>query len=297
MFDIFIYSIGYEARSRHAVQVTSSKHRVGIAFSGNQVFSFTENLAAAKARGDIIVSDECVFDEPVMLHEVLSSLLANKQAAAPTIGVDVSSMTGGMMAGVLHALIRAKARITLFYSPSKYSAPSGGGDSFVRFTPLPGCEGWTQYPERPQSVVLGLGYEADQAIGTVEYLDPSGVWAFIPHGLDPRFYRDVVSANRSLWPILNRAHTLEYRIVEPAALYADLRGLVEALSRRSRVTLVPVGPKLFTALCILIRSEIGDEVAVWRASSHGQAPIRDVSPEGPVIKYDAPTKIAATSEI
>ena len=194
------------------------------------------------------------------------------------------------MARTLKALFQKMPGISLeiLYSPGAYQSPPDDPGRFVRFEPVPACEGWTQYPERPLSVVLGLGYEADQAIGTTEDPDPSGMWAFVPNGLDPRFRRDVHHANRALWSILKRSHQLEYRVTNPHRLYTELRGLVDALARRSRVIIVPGGPKLFSALSITIQAEVGGEVSVWRASSHDYKQIRDVAPQGTIVSFSYP---------
>lgn len=142
------------------------------------------------------------------------------------------------------------------------------------------------YPERPLSVVLGLGYEVDQAIGAIEYLDPSGIWAFVPVGADPRFFRDVRQSNSALWPLLDPAHQREYLLNDPYLTFSELRGLVATLALRSRVIIVPGGPKLFSALSILAKLELGEEVSVWRASTHEFNAPRDIAAAGEVIRFD-----------
>ena len=194
------------------------------------------------------------------------------------------------MAGVLAALYSQMdvhlLSLSVLYSTAKYEAPPPEGASFIDFAPAPGCEGWTMYPEHPLSVVLGLGYEVDQGVGAIEYLNPSGIWAFIPVGSDHRFIKDLNHANEALWPLVDRSHQLEYAINEPYLLFSELRGLVASLSRRSRVVIVPGGPKLFSALSILAKLELGDEISIWRASTHEFNEPRDVKPDGGVVRFD-----------
>jgi hypothetical protein len=199
-------------------------------------------------------------------------------------------MTRRLMASVLRNLYFdcsvSQHSLTIFYAPAKYLPPPPEGLSFIDFSPAPGCEGWTRFPERPLSVVLGLGYEADQGIGAIEYLDPSGIWAFVPVGDDNRFLQDVTRANEALWPLVGRSHKHNYLISQPYILFSELRGLVSSLSRRSRVILVPGGPKLFSALAILTKLELGEEVSVWRASTHEFHEPRDIKASGKIIRFE-----------
>jgi len=95
--------------------------------------------------------------------------------------IDVSSMTRRLMAVVLSALysrlIDYQLALTILYAPGEYLPPRPEGTSFIDFAP----RSWLRkldklFRIRPLSAVLGLGYEVDQAIGAVEYLDPSGIW-------------------------------------------------------------------------------------------------------------------------
>ena len=229
----------------------------------------------------------------------LDGQLANLRDAAlqgpvrrVVVGIDVSSMTRNLMSNMLRHVFEAMCpgqwSLSILYATAEYLGPPDDTGPYVEFQPIPGCEGWTLHPERPLSSILGLGYEADQAIGTVEYLDPSGIWAFIPNGDDRRFRRDLDRANSALWPILEASHRLEYRIRDPYHLYSELRGLTETLAKRSRVVLVPGGPKIFSALSVLVKLEIGEEVSIWRASTHGFSEVRDIRASGAISQFDYP---------
>lgn len=157
---------------------------------------------------------------------------------------------------------------------------------YTSFKPINGLEGWTLYPERPLSVVLGLGYEQDQAVGVVEYFDPSGAWAFIPHGADERFLADTTKSNKALWSFLEEKRHLQYYVNQPNLLYSELRGLTDVLSKQSRVIMVPAGPKIFSAIAILVALEIGDEVSLWRASAHESTEPSDTLPATEIVQFD-----------
>jgi hypothetical protein len=298
MIDLLIYVVGYEERSGFIAggNATTAKSRMGLVYTSYQQCSWEENYAAAQARGDRLV--EIGANAPSLLEQIeegIIKLRAGSEVDFPLkVAIDVSSMTRELMFRLMRymfdGMLKLNLQLVVLYATAEYQEPPRLDGPYVDFQPIVGCEGWTLHPERPLSAVLGLGYEADQAIGTVEYLDPSGIWAFVPNGEDARFRRDLTRANEALWPILEPFHKLEYRIANPVHLYTELRGLVEVLARRSRVILVPGGPKIFSAMALLVGLEMGDEVSVWRASTHGVREIRNVRPSGAVARFDYPTR-------
>ena len=292
--DLLVYTIGYEDRSGYIARSIVAGTRLGLVFPSHHVLSFDANLANARNRGDRTLelsSTGNVLGEVIWRH--LSELRArSNNSARLVVGIDVSSMTRALMSEILREIAyeieQQNIELCLLYATAAYHEPLADLGPYIDFQPIQGCEGWTQYPERPLSAILGLGYEADQAIGAVEYLDPSGIWAFLPRGDDARYYRDLIRANVNLWPIVEPFHKIDYAIANPSGLYGELRGLVETLAQRSRVVLVPGGPKLFSALAILVHLEIGDEVSVWRASTHGQTQLRDVLAIGTIACFMYP---------
>ena len=199
-------------------------------------------------------------------------------------------MSRPYMATVLIALSQLATQreilLKLVYSVGAYKPPSDQAGTYIDFKPVEGFEGWTLFPERPLSVILGLGYEKDQAVGAVEHFDPSGTWAFIPIGDNPQFLVDVNASNESLKDILEKDRIVNYSVAQPTLLYSELRGLADVLSKRSRVIMVPAGPKIFSAISMLVCLELGDELSLWRASSHASTEPTDTLPAGRIITFD-----------
>lgn len=295
MNDLLIYAVGYEARSGFVAQNVETAKRIALVFDKNKTLSFEANRSLAESRDDLLISEGKIEGRlPIAVLKTLEGLRSRTLGSTSpmNVAIDVSSMTRAMMSKVLIGLVPLmeprRLTLTLFYAPGEYQEPPSPQAPFMDFGPVQGLEGWTCYPDHPISVILGLGYEVDQAIGAVEYLDPSGIWAFIPNGSDLRFRRRLEDANTNLWPIVDPRHRLEYSVTNPFRLYAELRGLAEAVSKRSRVVVVPGGPKIFSALAILVKTEVGDEVSVWRASAHDFAEVRDVNPNGEIVRFDYP---------
>ncbi|MDW3224910.1 MAG: hypothetical protein R8G34_18835 [Paracoccaceae bacterium] len=49
-----------------------------------------------------------------------------------------------------------------------FSEPTSFDFDFLNFDPMDDFSGWTKSPELPLAMILGLGYEADHALGAVE---------------------------------------------------------------------------------------------------------------------------------
>ena len=182
MIDLLVYSVGYEERSAHVAQRIEARSRIALVFDTHRELSFARNLQAAEARRDKLLNAGEVAS--VFGHTLEAELegLDRKGPESFRVAVDVSSMTRTLMAAILCqvfcGVIDRRFALSLIYAPAEYREAPQHAQTFVDFGPIPEFKGWTMYPERPLSVILGLGYEADQAIGSIEYLDPSGIWAY-----------------------------------------------------------------------------------------------------------------------
>ncbi|MBE7184529.1 MAG: hypothetical protein INR68_09000 [Methylobacterium mesophilicum] len=286
--DLLLYTIGYEARSSHIASAIHAEKRIAVVYEHDQVLAFERNLEAAKLRGDqLITQSDAMLAGGLLLHTLRSCEPGAK------IGVDVSSMDRTLMASILiqatDVMQQQELELQILYSPSSYLPPARQPARFMDFAPIVGLDGWTAHPERPLTMILGIGYEQDHALGALEYLDPSFAWVFAPHGFDSRFDADIRKGNRDLYELVPTERRIEYWIKNPNRLYEDLRSLTISSRRTDRIVIVPGGPKIFSALSILIKLEAGSEVAVWRNSGHRDTPSREVEAFGEIVRYKYPT--------
>jgi len=173
----------------------------------------------------------------------------------------------------------------ILYAYGKYQPPKKNTSSFLDLSPVMDMEGWSLYPERPLSLIIGLGYEEDLTAASIEYLDPSGAWVFIADGIDKRWKKDLKRSNKAVYRLLGEDNFISYHPHNPETLYIELRTIVETLESRSRVVIMTGGPKIFSAIAMIVKMELGDEIAIWRASSHDFTEIRDTVAEGTVISF------------
>ena len=278
--DIFIGALGYEKRSTFLARKFHSNYNKKICFSfaSTGLLSFDDNLKFAKDKGFEISSD-------LRDSAIFSILKTVIQSGKPKqITIDISSMTRGLLSNVLRSTLELckdfTTNIQFVYSPAKFLPPPEELPTFSEFHLLSGFEGWTQYPERPVSTIFGLGYEPDQALGAIEFLDPSAAWAYMPVGEDERYEKEVMAANLQLVEYIGNHRIIRYAVKDPVAAYFELKLLAEAALANSRVDLIPGGPKIFSLLCMLLKLTLGPEVSVWRISSHQDTPPVDRKSDG-----------------
>lgn len=288
--DALFYAIGYEERSGFIASKQGAKLRVGFEFQDFQDFSFATNRAAADARSDEVVpiSDFQSWLTTEFIQK-LDDLNVDREQSL-TVGIDISSLnrvcTGGIIS-FLSSLDQWPAiDLSILYAPAQFAPPPEEHEPVVDISPLPMFEGWSSEPELPLALVLGLGYEEDIAIGSVEYLDPSGVWAFCPRGRDDRFRAEVEKANSDIWTLVPAERRIDYDVTNPDGTFAALKDLCFGLKGVWRVAIVPGGPKIFSALSMLVQREMGDEVSVWRASRHAAVSRRDVQADQSIVSLN-----------
>jgi len=283
-FDLLIFAVGYEERSRFVAERVhqDSDIIVGYQFDDGHMFSFASNLGFLSEIGGHIMHANDTLES--MLRSLGIVEFINKK-----ICLDVSSLNRGAMAAILAELIDSDfflgVHVTVMYAIARFSKPASEQVDFLDFAPLPGFSGWTSNPERPTVLVLGLGYETDHAIGALEYLDPSSAFAFSPIGIDERFDREVFTANEAVFDVIAGHRIVYYRVMAPYDTYWQMRSLIFSLIGSARVVLVPMGPKIFSSLCLVGQRVFGDEISVWRASGHTLAGARDVSASGEIAGY------------
>ncbi len=267
-YDCFLCSVGYESRARFFAEKKLRKARrcVAVGFTNKKVLFYEDNFAWYEAAGFEVL-------EPT--NEEFSSLAeqllreAGDASSSLRICLDVSSVTRVRLA-IWIDLIRALARerpvqVDFVYSAARYSDPPRVLGPNRAVGPLPGFAGWSN-PGIPLTVVVGVGYEYNKALGAVRYLDPEETWAFIPTGHSRRYARTIDRANAHLWEMISEDNRIYYHVLRPLDCLAMLESFVCGVLRSKKVTLLPFGPKSF-ALCCLLVACIHNDVPVWRVSS------------------------------
>lgn len=203
--------------------------------------------------------------------ETIKNFTTSRPPGPIRIALDISCMPRQLMAEViLHVLDlqnTSEFEITFCYSLANFTSPITEVVPNEAIEPVhPSFSGWPSKQSLPTSLITGLGYEPDKAEGASEYLDPSEQWGFIPVSPVTEFLPELEKNNSSLIARLSgEKRTVKYDIDQPSRTFGQLEIVISDLLTRSNPILLPFGPKIFFALC-LIQSFRHPEVGVWHVT-------------------------------
>lgn len=287
--DMLLVALGYETRATHVASKLAHppKAKYALAFKERQLFSYKKNEAWFRSRGFAIEP----FDELTVREwwqRTVQVVAANKDTDLPLkIVIDISSMSRVVMAEILMGLYEQErdfaVEVLFAYSPAKYRPPPATPPLITVSGPVvPELAGWSD-PDLPPVALIGLGYEYDRALGTLENLEPTSAWIFMPTGEDSRYERSMEKANSDLMSILPSDHVLSYRVDRAFDLFANLESMVYGLLESARPIIVTLGPKIFALVAMLVALVHYNRVSVWRVSGGQAEPPLDRSAQGKTI--------------
>lgn len=283
--DLVIVACGFESRSRALSEklLFKTARRFALNFNHSQELSYNKNRKRLIELGyEFVDIEDENLAEWLLIEIERASEKTNERPL--NVFIDISSQSRTKLAQLIEGLARAGSSHTIVahfgYSIAKYSSPSQSPSPTVALGPVsPYFAGWSTDPELPLSMIVGLGYEQDRAVGAVEYLEPTSVWAFLPKSAEPEYENALVQANKTLLEQVEASRRIEYAVEDPNATFAILMPLVRRLSATSTVMLLPSGPKILVLLTLLIACTTRS-ISVWRASSGQQEPAVDRIPSG-----------------
>lgn len=291
--DLLVVVCGYESRATHVAEEMYNKaadtvildygQNSGLAYKKNyEKFACIENKSFLSLESDHYVSE---LEAILLKHADLKP-----QDERVKVLFDISCTSRRLMAKVFLALndtLRNRLDLTCTYAVSKYYEPPIDELPSHISEPVVGeLSGWSKDLAQPPCAVIGLGFEPGRAIGCLDYLEIPEVRLFQPFGPDSRFIDAVELANRQLIDEAGNRHLLPYSIMEPLDTYLKLESMVYGLVDKFRPVLIPLGPKIFSATCIILAIRNAPNVCVWRTSSGSLAQPFDVETDGNVAVFN-----------
>jgi hypothetical protein len=276
-----VASVGYEPRSIAIARALGDAGRgSAVEFSHAHVLAFEENSDGFRELGwETVSGTEEEF--PRWVADFLALNAAGElpsSAKRPRVAVDISSMTRTRIAATVQALAELPAPLQIgvdfLYAPAAYSDPQTQPPAILHRAPVsPYYAGDLAMGET--TVLVGLGYEQHKAASTIEDFGPNDVVAFIPEGSDRRYLDAVLDANSGVLEGPLAPTRESYAVEDPFATFRRLEALCfDRLYREQPQTpvLVPLGPKIFAACCLLVGAMHREHVAVWRVSYRRDEP-------------------------
>jgi hypothetical protein len=291
-FDLAIWGLGYESRSVTGFNKYSSRSNFNfvIGYDTHQdCLYYQKNKVQFKENCNLLIEsgNQSSFDS------FRSELLEIHKKQPISVILDITVMSRHRLASFICILIDELpigSSLTVIYCPSKFIKPPVG-TSPIRIVgeiseQLSGSLGNLALPS---SLVIGLGYEKDKALGIHSFLDSTYAFLFIPKSTENKFYDSVLENNNSLIKYIPKENVFYYDVETPYSTYIALKTLLLEVSAFSRPLLIPLGPKILSALSVIIGKELFPDLAVWRASSEYN--------EEPVERASSGTEIMFTLEI
>lgn len=270
-YNLAIFALGFESRASCFVDDVKCTNDRSFAFGFNHGHDEIYQANLDRFRDAGVQVRQSLGDDDFE-RELSQTLLLASDDSCQHLFIDVSCFTRFRLAAIVHEIFavarhRSNSLIVDFaYALAEFEKPNTLRQPNTTVGPAhPAFAGWSQGSYSSTATVLGLGYEQDQAMGVVEYLQAGEVWAFAPNSPVKEYKPEVDNANELLLSEIPANHVIEYDVCAPASVVATLESVVRGLSVEHSVVLVPFGPKIFV-LCALIVAAIRQDVAVWRAS-------------------------------
>lgn len=188
-----------------------------------------------------------------------------------SIGIDISVMSRHRLSFAIYTVLQKLtpgSTLTIMYTLSEYCCPPEEITPVKKVGPI--CEkiiGSLGDLGKPTTAIIGLGYEKSKAIGINNYIEPNETLLFFPKSQENKFETDVSNNNADLIESVEDDQIYEYNVHNPVSTYLELRSLVYSTSKFNRCLLVPLGPKILSALCVILSFELKGKLPVWRVSS------------------------------
>lgn len=280
-YDYFITVLGFESRSLHIAKELSGTIDKGLFVRltdrGGEVYK--ENSRLLELWGFEEFSIKNIKDAIYKDEEIIR------------IGIDISSMPRSVCAQIIYFLkvqVSYNLEVEILYAPAKYTNPDVDFGPVVSSGPvIPEYAGWSVFPDHSPQAVIGLGYETDRAMGVLDYLDVDTACAvvFLPDGHDQRFKREVETSNKQLLSELDSKKINVYELEDTVGTYVTLVSVVRGRELNGRVVLIPLGPKIFNAISLVVASVLNSDVTVWRVSGEDFVSNSDRVANGKIINF------------
>lgn len=266
--DLFLFGRTREPRGRHILA------SVGMSSARRWEIRQTEAGVTEFAGSD---SGECSEVGVEQLSTVLEKWIVNCGIKEPRIAIDISCMSRPTMAAVFQAVLEAskliRVSMDVIYVIAKYTSPASALPPNEDIRPINGWfAGWPTNATASTSLVVGLGYERDKASGACEYFDARETWVFVPQSAIDDYEVDVVRNNEGLLARARRRnHVTNYGVERPAETFGLLAATVSRVVPTMNPVLLPFGPKVFFALCLLVAA-VYPEAGVWHVTGDSDLP-------------------------
>ncbi len=269
---------------------------MGIVYDRPRTLSFEDNLNFMIQRG--FARLDC---SAAALETDVFNFWENSRGGgggAISFGIDVSAMDRTVMACVVCASFRAMRSgdsLCLLYTPGKYRKPSLNLLPIRSIGPAhPALAPVVSEPNNDRALIMGLGYEYGLALSVIDSHDPDQTFIFCPIGADDEYLESVRVANFDFDFGQRNYELIEYHLSDLTGLYDALSSLSYGMRPSTSMLCLPLGPKIFSAICIVVAFLNSPDISVVRYSLASTGEYQDVDEDGQIVELQL-TNIASDS--
>ncbi len=282
--DLFLACCSQESRCTYAL------NKINIS-SGASYFIDCENKSKGfeKNRKYFYNKKFKSISSKLQLHGELLNVIneLRNQKSVLNIGIDITCFTREIMAQIISIFCKTKNigfEIHFFYSLGAFSPPPESIGLIEYRGPVTSYfSGWASDPSLPTTLILGLGYEPDLALGFIEQLEPQNTYAFRPTGHDLKYTKAIDIKNKALLLPKPKAAIIEYDISNLIDMYVKLENLVYEKLPDSRIIIAPFGLKSLALVSFLVAVQHYSKVSVWSVRPEPSQSLTDRKPSGKLV--------------
>jgi len=288
-YDLVVVGLGYESRSNFVSKKLDFSYKNSNLYalgyeSNTECLSYRDNEEFFFDFGFKIISgeDDAVLDE--FEAQVVDQLLECRK-----ILIDITVMSRHRLASIMSFFLKCSLKgseVTVVYAPSVFVEAPPDSTPIKKVSEISkDFTGTLGDLSKPASLIIGLGYEKNKALGLSSYFDSGSDFLFIPRSKEEKFENTIKENNKELLYQTKDSNIFYYNIDQPYSTYIDLRSLILSVRDYSRPVIVPLGPKILSAISIVIAMELYPDLPVWRVSSeHTEKPV-ERGPSGDLISF------------
>jgi hypothetical protein len=265
---IFFYAVGYEERSGYV----RSKFPYGcnciyFDYGSVGIGDYDVNKARAVALNDTRIASNDLSLRMSIVSELFS---ARKKNPFLNLWVDVSCLDRTLMSLTIISILETvlpEDVVHFLYAPAVFRKPPLFLAPLRRFcAATPELAGAVGNPYKDRTLIMGLGYEYGAALNAIDMIEPQYVELLYPVGGDERFMPYVQKANFN-FDFGNENYKLaSYQLKDPVSVHGRVRDLIFSVKHHSSIVIVPFGPKIFSAICVILAIYNKREVSFMRYS-------------------------------
>lgn len=261
-------------------------------YASNGVGSYDENKELLDALGNQLDYLSINADTDDFISMVVDFM--NKHKSHPIgVTIDISAMDRRLLALILVELYRhpaAEIEAKIRYFVAQFMDRDFAKlDSVISFGPvLPELSGSSGSSSERLCLVVGAGYDPGKVIGSIDSLEPDEAYVFRPSSMEKRYEAALDRSNSNFEFLTEDMELLTYPVEDPGMLFNQLHSILQSRYRTAKIIMIPMGPKIFSAISIVVALQFHPFVQVWRYSTIDArlTEVLDSLPSGQVVSLD-----------